>query len=185
MLIPPHAYLDEPTFAPAEDSRLPKPELGTPLEDIYPGPQPNDEEYYDSEGSLLDEPRGTHPNVIDLTPIGQIKTLVKLNLAYAGERVDANALAVVRSLPALEDLVIRGSGSGENDPVAFRNFHHLAGHPKLRNLDMGFARLTEADVVFLPSLPNLEFLEIGLTKLDKSVVEATLKRCPKLKKAHV
>ena len=34
-------------------------------------------------------------------------------------------------------------------------------------------------------LPNLEFLEIGLTKLDKSVVEATLKRCPKLKKAHV
>ena len=50
---------------------------------------------------------------------------------------------------------------------------------------MGFARLTEADVVFLPSLPNLEFLEIGLTKLDKSVVEATLKRCPKLKDARI
>ncbi len=57
--------------------------------------------------------------------------------------------------------------------------------PKLRNLDMGFARLTEADVAFLPSLPELAFLEIGLANLDKSVVEATLKRCPKLKKAHV
>ena len=156
------------------------------LQAIYPGPGEGDDVYYDSDGEPLDEPRGgPYPTTIDLTPIGQIKTLVKLNLAYAGERVDANALAVVRSLPALEDLVIRGSGSGENDPVAFRNFHHLAGHPKLRNLDMGFARLTEADVVFLPSLPNLEFLEIGLTKLDKSVVEATLKRCPKLKKAHV
>ena len=142
--------------------------------------------YYDSDGEHLDEPRGgPYPTTIDLTPIGQIKTLVKLNLNYIGDRVGPDALAVVRSLPALEDLVIRGSGSDDSDPVAFRNFHHLAGHPTLRKLDMGYARLTEADVVFLPSLPNLEFLEIGLTKLDKSVVEATLKRCPKLKKAHV
>ena len=50
---------------------------------------------------------------------------------------------------------------------------------------MGYARLTEADVAFLPSLPELAYVSIGLTNLDKSVVEATLKRCPKLKKAHV
>ena len=73
----------------------------------------------------------------------------------------------------------------DSDPVAFRNFHHLAGHPTLRKLDMGYARLTEADVAFLPSLPELAFLEIGLSNLDKSVVEATLKRCPKLKDARV
>ena len=120
-----------------------------------------------------------------MTPIGQIKTLVKLNLAYIGELVDANALAVVRSLPALDDLVIRGSGSDDSDPVAFRNFHHLAGHPTLRKLDMGYARLTEADVAFLPSLPELAFVEIGLSNLDKSVIEATLKRCPKLKDARL
>ena len=156
------------------------------LQAICPGPGPNDPEYYDSDGERLDEPRGgPYPSTIDLTPIGQIKTLVKLNLAYVGEHVDANALAVVRSLPALEDLVIRGSGSDDSDPVAFRNFHHLAGHPTLRKLDMGFARLTEADVAFLPSLPELAYVSIGLTNLDKSVVEATLKRCPKLKKAHV
>ena len=67
----------------------------------------------------------------------------------------------------------------------FRNFHHLAGHPTLRKLDMGFARLTEADIAFLPSLPKLAYVSIGLTNLDKSVVEATLKRCPKLKDARV
>ena len=106
-------------------------------------------------------------------------------MAYIGELVDANALAVVRSLPALDDLVIRGSGSDDSDPVAFRNFHHLAGHPTLRKLDMGYARLTEADVAFLPSLPELAFLEIGLSNLDKSVIEATLKRCPKLKDARL
>ena len=122
---------------------------------------------------------------IDLTPIGQIKTLVKLNLNYIGDRVDANALAVVRSLPALEVLEIRGCGRDDRNPVAFRNFHHLAGHPTLRKLDMGFARLTEADVAFLPSLPELAFVEIGLSNLDKSVIEATLKRCPKLKDARL
>ena len=70
------------------------------------------------------------------------------------------------------------------DPT-FRNFHFLEGHPNLRKLDMGYARLTEADVAFLPSLPELAFLEIGLSNLDKSVVEATLKRCPKLKDARL
>ena len=156
------------------------------LKEICPGPGQGDDVYYDSDGEHLDEPRGgPYPTTIDLTPIGQIKTLVKLNLAYVGELVDANALAVVRSLPALEDLVIRGSGSDDSDPVAFRNFHHLAGHPTLRKLDMGYARLTEADVAFLPSLPELAFLEIGLSNLDKSVVEATLKRCPKLKDARL
>ena len=70
------------------------------------------------------------------------------------------------------------------DPT-FRNFHFLEGHPNLRKLDMGYARLTEADVAFLPSLPELAFLEIGLSNLDKSVIEATLKRCPKLKDARL
>ena len=50
---------------------------------------------------------------------------------------------------------------------------------------MGYARLTEADVAFLPSLPKLAFVEIGLSNLDKSVIEATLKRCPKLKDARL
>ena len=70
------------------------------------------------------------------------------------------------------------------DPT-FRNFHFLEGHPNLRKLDMGYARLTEADVAFLPSLPKLAFVEIGLSNLDKSVIEATLKRCPKLKDARL
>ena len=50
---------------------------------------------------------------------------------------------------------------------------------------MGSARLTEADVAFLPSLPKLAFVRIRLDNEDASAVEATLKRCPKLKKAHV
>ena len=108
----------------------------------------------------------------------QIKALVKLNLAYVGECVDANALAVVH-LTCARGFGDRGSGSVT--VIRSRsNFHHLAGHPTLRKLDMGFARLTEADVAFLPSLPELACVNIGLTNLDKSVVEA-LKRCPKLK----
>ena len=125
------------------------------------------------------------PSRADLTPIGQIKTLVKLNLNYIGDRVGPDALAVVRSLSALEDLKMSGNGSDDRDPVSFRNFHHLAGHPNLRKLEMGFARLTDADIAFLPSLPELAYVDIGLTKLDKSVVEATLKRCPKLKDARL
>ena len=50
---------------------------------------------------------------------------------------------------------------------------------------MGFARLVVADIAFLPSLPELEFVYVGLTKLDKSLVEATLNLCPKLKDARV
>ena len=73
----------------------------------------------------------------------------------------------------------------DSDPVAFRNFHHLAGHPNLRKLDMGFARLTEADIAFLPSLPELAFLETHLSNLDMSLVDAILKRCPKLKYARI
>ena len=62
----------------------------------------------------------------------------------------------------------------------------MAGHPKLRKLDMGYARLTEADVAFLPSLPKLAFVGIRLNNLeDASAVEATLKRCPKLKGCRV
>ena len=151
------------------------------LKEICPGPGQGDDVYYDSDGEHLDEPRGgPYPTTIDLTPIGQIKTLVKLNLAYIGELVDANALAVVRSLPALEVLEIRGCGSYDDNPVAFRNFHHLAGHPKLRNLDMGYARLTDADIAFLPSLPELKILGITLTNLPGSTIEDVAKRCPKL-----
>ena len=54
-----------------------------------------------------------------------------------------------------------------------------------RKLDMGFARLTEADIAFLPSLPELAFLETHLSDLDMSVVDAILKRCPKLKYARI
>ena len=125
------------------------------------------------------------PSRADLTPIGQIKTLVKLNLNYIGDRVGPDALAVVRSLPALEDLKMSGNGSDDRDPISFRNFHHLAGHPNLRKLDMGFARLTEADIAFLPSLPELAFLETHISNLDMSVVDAILKRCPKLKYARI
>ena len=89
-------------------------------------------------------------------------------------------MAVVRSLPALEDLKMSGNGSDDRDPVSFRNFHHLAGHPKLRNLDMGYARLTDADIAFLPSLPELKILGITLTNLPGSMIEDVAKRCPKL-----
>ena len=151
------------------------------LQAICPGPGLNDEVYYDSDGERLDEPRGgPYPTTIDLTPIGQIKTLVKLNLNYIGDRVGPDALAVVRSLPALEDLKMSGNGSDDRDPVSFRNFHHLAGHPKLRNLDMGYARLTDADIAFLPSLPELKILGITLTNLPGSMIEDVAKRCPKL-----
>ena len=54
----------------------------------------------------------------------------------------------------------------------------------ISKLDLGHARLTEADVAFLPSLPELAFVGIRLNGLeDASKVEATLKRCPKLKGA--
>ena len=45
--------------------------------------------------------------------------------------------------------------------------------------------LTEADIAFLPSLPELAFLETHLSNLDMSVVDAILKRCPKLKYARI
>ena len=50
---------------------------------------------------------------------------------------------------------------------------------------VGFARLTEADIAFLPSLPELAFLETHLSNLDMSLVDAILKRCPKLKYARI
>ena len=50
---------------------------------------------------------------------------------------------------------------------------------------LGHARLTEADVAFLPSLPELAFLETHLSNLDMSLVDAILKRCPKLKYARI
>ena len=103
----------------------------------------------------------------------------ELNLNYIGDHVGPDALAVVRSLPALQELKIGSS-------VGFQNYHHLAGHPNLRKLDLGAAHLTKADVAFLPSLPKLAFVEIRLNNLeDASAVEATLKRCPKLKGARI
>ena len=115
--------------------------------------------------------------LVELTPLAQIGTLVHLNLNYIGERVDANALAVVRGLLKLESLEIHGSGK-ENR--GFQRFYHLAGHPTLRNLDMGYALLTDADLTFLPSLPELTDLGITLTNLPKSMIEDVAKRCPKL-----
>ena len=50
---------------------------------------------------------------------------------------------------------------------------------------VGFARLTEADIAFLPSLPELAFLETHLSNLDMSLVDAILKRCPKLNYARI
>ena len=46
-----------------------------------------------------------------------------------------------------------------------------------------YARLTDADIAFLPSLPELAYVNVSLKKIDNSVVEATLKRCPKLQGA--
>ena len=145
------------------------------------GPGPNDPEYYDSDGERLgerlDEPRGgPYPTTIDLTPIGQIKTLVKLNLNYLGERVDADALAVLRGLLKLESLEIHGTG---RENRGFQRFYHLAGHPTLRKLDLGYALLTDADLTFLPSLPELTYLGIH-SNLPKSMIEDVTKRCPKL-----
>ena len=133
--------------------------------------------YYDSDGGRLDEPRGgPYPTTIDLTPIGQIKTLVKLNLNYLGERVDADALAVLRGLLKLESLEIHGTG---RENRGFQRFYHLAGHPTLRKLDLGYALLTDADLTFLPSLPELTYLGIH-SNLPKSMIEDVTKRCPKL-----
>ena len=84
---------------------------------------------------------------------------------------------MVRGLLKLESLEIHGSGK-ENR--GFQRFYHLAGHPTLRNLDMGYALLTDADLTFLPSLPELRDLGITLTNLPKSTIEDVAKRCPKL-----
>ena len=45
---------------------------------------------------------------------------------------------------------------------------------------MGYALLTDADLTFLPSLPELTDLGITLTNLPKSMIEDVAKRCPKL-----
>ena len=45
---------------------------------------------------------------------------------------------------------------------------------------MGYARLTDADIAFLPSLPELKILGITLTNLPESMIEDVAKRCPKL-----
>ena len=45
---------------------------------------------------------------------------------------------------------------------------------------LGYARLTEADIAFLPSLPELTDLGISLTNLPKSTIDDVAKRCPKL-----
>ena len=47
-------------------------------------------------------------------------------------------------------------------------------------LDMGYALLTDVDLTFLPSLPELRDLGITLTNLPKSTIEDVAKRCPKL-----
>ena len=147
------------------------------LKEICPGPGQGDDVYYDSDGEHLDEPRGgPYPTTIDLTPIGQIKTLVRLNLNYLGEHVDADALAVLRGLLKLESLEIHGTG---REKRGFQRFYHLAGHPTLRKLDLGYALLTDADLTFLPSLPELTYLGIH-SNLPKSMIEDVTKRCPKL-----
>ena len=115
--------------------------------------------------------------LVDLTPLAQIGTLVHLNLNYIGGHVSPDALAVVRGLLKLETLELHGSGK-ENR--GFQRFYHLAGHPTLRKLDMGHALLTDADLTFLPSLPELTDLGITLTNLPKSMIEDVAKRCPKL-----
>ena len=109
--------------------------------------------------------------------MAQIGTLVHLNLNYIGDHVGPDALAVVRGLLKLETLELHGSGK-ENR--GFQRFYHLAGHPTLRKLDMGHALLTDADLTFLPSLPELTDLGITLTNLPKSMIEDVAKRCPKL-----
>ena len=53
-------------------------------------------------------------------------------------------------------------------------------YPTLRKLDMGYALLTDADLTFLPSLPELTDLGITLTNLPKSTIDDVAKRCPKL-----
>ena len=56
------------------------------------------------------------------------------------------------------------------------------GYPRAMYKSM-YARLTDADIAFLPSLPELAYVNVSLKKIDNSVVEATLKRCPKLQGA--
>ena len=46
-------------------------------------------------------------------------------------------------------------------------------------LDLGYALLTDADLTFLPSLPELTYLGIH-SNLPKSMIEDVTKRCPKL-----
>ena len=90
--------------------------------------------------------------------------------------VDADALAVLRGLLKLESLEIHGTG---RENRGFQRFYHLAGHPTLRKLDLGYALLTDADLTFLPSLPELTYLGIH-SNLPKSMIEDVTKRCPKL-----
>ena len=49
----------------------------------------------------------------------------------------------------------------------------------MRKLDLGYALLTDADLTFLPSLPELTYLGIH-SNLPKSMIEDVTKRCPKL-----
>ena len=63
------------------------------------------------------------------------------------------------------------------------NFHHLSGHPTLRRLNINNHELTDAKIAFLPSLPELRSLHMRLPT-TLTTLEATLMRCPKLRKLN-
>lgn len=123
-------------------------------------------------------------SIIDLEPLGQIATLVKLDLNYMCTNAGPDALSFVRNLTALEELIIVGCGANAEEDRGYDwNFHHLSGHPTLRRLNIRNHELTDAKIAFLPSLPELRSLHMNLPA-TLTTLEATLMRCPKLRKLN-
>ena len=119
-----------------------------------------------------------------LERLGQIATLVKLDLRYMCTNAGPDALAFVRNLTALEELIIVGCGANAKEDRGYDwNFHHLSGHPTLRRLNIRNHELTDAKIAFLPSLPELRSLHMNLPA-TLTTLEATLMRCPKLRKLN-
>ncbi len=90
------------------------------------------------------------------------------------DRLQAADLQVLRTLPSLEILVLRGL------PLGDRGLPYLEGLPRLRRLDLYGGAVTDAGVLHLLRLTALEDLELGETRVTAASLPA-LARLPALR----